>query len=107
MWPCYFYNYISVLFPRCPVTNTKLRQGPVESADPLLHFIDLHLRLNNMSRRELAQRAGYPLNTLTDWWRGQYAPKVTQLRVCMKVIGYDIKPTPVEQPAIKRKGTAQ
>lgn len=68
---------------------------PVETAHHLVKFLDLHRRLERLTRNELAHRAGLGKNTLNDWWMGKKAPDLRSLELALEVFGYELKPTPM------------
>lgn len=73
------------------MTSSKLRGRPSDKAHEAVKVLDVHMRINNMSRAELARKSGVATRTLADWWYGRYPPNVFLLDCALNVFGLRLK----------------
>ena len=73
------------------MTSTRLRKGPSKLAHETVKVLDAHMRVEGMSRRQLAKLAGVHERTLADWWYGKGSPNVFMLEACLNVFHLRLK----------------
>ncbi len=85
--------------PRC------ICPPPAPAAHPLVHFLWVQMRAEDISRDELERRAGLGQGALRLWWypartvrKSGRQPKggilINNLEAALGVFGYSLKPTP-------------
>lgn len=77
-------------------------QPPAKNAHWLIHFLHVQLRLCDMTRSELARRAGIHGKTLEAWWAGDAVPNLMNFEAVLMVFDYCLKPAALDDHA-KRK----
>ncbi len=71
--------------------QTFHRRKPAPQAHEAIKVLDVHMRIENMSRRTLARKSGVAEKTLADWWRGKYDPHVSMLEAALNVFELRLK----------------
>lgn len=76
------------------MTTPRLRHRPAKNAHEAIKILDAQMRVEGMSRRELAKRAGVPERTLADWWYGRGSPDIFTVECALSVFGLRLKASP-------------
>lgn len=73
------------------MTTAQLRHRPAKNAHEAIKILDVQMRVEGMSRRELAKRAGVPERTLADWWYGRGDPHLSLVEAALGVFNMRFK----------------
>lgn len=68
---------------------------PSKKAHHLVHFLHVQMAAEDISRRELAMRAGLSNTTLVHWWDGTRDPILSSIEAALNTFGYSLKVTPL------------
>lgn len=72
-------------------------QPPARKAHWLVHFLHTQLRLQDMTRSELARRMGCHQKTLEAWWTGEAVPNLMNFEAGLEALGFSLKPIVLDQ----------
>lgn len=75
----------------------KSYDNPSVKTHSILHFIAVQMFAENMSRMELARRAGVAYTSLSRYWRAEpnCSLSINDIEALLNVFGYTIKATPL------------
>src|SRR5690348_15436447 len=76
---------------RAQMTTAQLRHKPVKHAHDAIKTLDVFMRTEGMSRREVARLSGVPERTLADWWYGRGTPDLFSVEAALGVFGAGLK----------------
>lgn len=73
-------------------------RSPVRTSNPVIKKLDLIMRADNRTQREIMRKAGVTNEAYGYWKRGDFEPTLSSLQAIAKVLGYQVALIP-EEPA--------
>lgn len=73
------------------MTTQQLRKRPAPKAHDVIKTLDVFMRTEGMSRRELARLSGVPERTLADWWYAKGDCRLLLVDAALGVFGATMK----------------